>query len=73
MFWNTEPCSFFYDWKLNMIPEPRLEWDDSPPDKWIAVAAPKRPEKQPTKLAQSNFLYWFIIICGIISFIEWYR
>lgn len=56
-----------------MIPEPRLEWDDSPPDKWIAVAAPKRPEKQPTKLAQSNFLYWFIIICGIISFIEWYR
>jgi len=55
-----------------MITEPKLERDNSPPDKWIAVSAPKRPEK-PIKPVQSNFLYWFIIICGIISFIEWYR
>lgn len=48
----------------------QLERDNSPPDKLIGTMAPKKPK--PNKKEKVTSLFWFIIICGLTSFIAWY-
>ena len=56
-----------------MQTQPKLERDDSPPDKAIATAAPERPKRpKPVVREESGLLVWiaFIAIVGVVAWLH---